>query len=561
MRLRICRWLPLLVLAAALAGASCVPDAPPRVELSPETFVPETLGLVIWVDGIDIRFFERLQKAGKLPNITKYLIDRGVTIDSAVASLPTITYANNVSFATGLFPGHHGIVGNKWFDRYRLVFQDYSFIKTYQQADADFTAETIFEAISDDCTATILTPVRRGATRNIDNWATAGVAWFFGYQKTVNHLTTVRFELIADVANRAGRWPRFILAYFVTPDTLGHAHGIEAPPYTKMILDIDRQIGHVCRSLESAGLLERTHVTLISDHGFVETPEYTDVAEYFRKELKIPTISKLYGRGEPFEKRIAHFAKARAVVVTGGKRRCSIHLRPGEHWWQRPTEEQIDGFIRDCGEPSSRPRGRTGPADSGLPAMLAEFEAVDLVMVRLGDNSVRVQGKCGVGVIDRVCRDGRKLYRYRVRSGTDPLGYASNPPAAALMDGGHHEAEAWLRATLDTPRPDVVVQLIELNDSPRSGDVTLFAADGWDFSKSDCGGHGGLLRHEIVVPWVWAGPGLPAKARIRGARTVDLMPTMLHLIGRGDAVPTGLDGHSLAERLQRAAGAGGQSQK
>lgn len=547
------RWVFLLMAAGLAAGASCVPDAPPRVALSAATVVPARMGLVIWVDGLDIDIFGALQRAGKLPNITKYLIRRGVTVETAVGSLPTITYANNVSFATGLFPGHHGVVGNKWFDRYSLIFQDYSFIKSYQQVDGDFTATTIYEALADEYTATILTPVRRGATRNIDNWATAGVAWFFGYQATVNHLTTLRFELIADVANRAGRWPKFILAYYVTPDTVGHARGPASAQYTDMVLDVDRQVGHVCRSLESAGLLERTCVTLISDHGFVETPNYLDIAEYFRTKLKVPTISKMFGRGAAFEKRLAHFGKARAVVVTGGNRRCSIHLRVGQHWWQRPTEAQIDGFAGGFAERGhDEPAGRDAARPCPLPEALAELPATDLVMVRLGNDSVRVQSKAGAGVIERAIRNGRKLYRYRVTGGTDPLGYASNPPAAALMDGEHHDADAWLVATLATDRPDVVVQLVELNDSPRNGDIALFAADGWDFSREDRGGHGGLLRHEIVVPWIWAGPDLPAGSRIHCARTVDLMPTMLHLIGRGDAVPAGLDGRSLADRLRRA---------
>ncbi len=560
----------LLPVLAGLGLTSCVADAPPRIELARDTVVPEKMGLVFWVDGLDIEAFNSLRQAGKLPNITKYLIDRGVTVHGAVASLPTITYANDTSFATGLLPGHHGIVGNKWFDRYSLIFQNYNFIKTYQQVDSDFTATTIYEALADEYTATILAPVRRGATRNIDNWMSAGISWHFGLQANVNHLTTARFELIADVANRTGRWPKYIFAYFVTPDTAGHAYGTKAPPYTRMILDIDRQVGHICQSLEKAGILEKTYITLISDHGFVDTPKHFDVAKYFSRKLKIPTINKKFGRDELFEKRIAHFAKARAVVVTGGMRRCCIHLRTGEHWWIRPTEKHIREFLREYSDLScvnqrvrtatkettsrnGKPRGLPFRDVSAwdIPELLARTEAVDLLMLRLGDNSVRVQNKSGVGVIDRVVQKSEKLYRYRVTKGTDPLGYASNSEASALMNGEYHDADAWLAATLDTPKPDCVVQLIELNDSPRSGDIVLFAADGWAFGGTEKGGHGGLLRHEIIVPWIWAGPDLPAKSSITAARTVDLMPTMLHLIGRPEVIPAGLDGKSLAERLKK----------
>ena len=539
----------LLYLLLVAAACGCAPDDPPRVQLAPATVVPDRCGLVFWVDGMDTDHFARLLEAGKLPSISRYLIDRGVTVRGAVASLPTITYANSVSFSTALLPGHHGIVGNKWFDRSSLIFQDYGVIKTYQQVDGDFSARTIHEALGEEFTATILTPVRRGAMRKIDNWASAGIAWYFGLHETINELTMLRFELIADLANRTGRWPKFILAYFVTPDTMGHSQGASSQAYTDMLLDVDRRIGQICRSLEKAGILKQTYVTLVSDHGFVDTPRHFDVARHFSRTLGIATISKRFGREAPLERRQRHFARGEAVVVAGGNRRCAIHLRAGEQWWRRPTVEQIDGFVSTRGS-----RAPPGPAANvpSLPAALAAVPAVELLVVRLGDDSIRVQTAAGTGVIDRVVRSGVKLYRYRVTEGTDPLGYTSNPKAAALMNGKHHDADAWLAATLDTPKPDCVPQLVELNDSPRAGDIMLFAADGWDFAPGDRGGHGGLLRHEIVVPWVWAGPGLPRGAAITAARTVDLMPTMLDLIGRPHAIPPGLDGRSIARRLRNA---------
>ena len=541
--LRLVLWLGL---AAVAASAGCVPDAPPAIRLHPTTVVPEKCALVFWVDGMDREVFERLRRAGKLPNITRYFVRGGVTVRGPVTSIPSITYACNVAYHTGLLPGHHGITGDKWFDRYQLIFQDYTFIKTYQQVDGDIRARTIYELLADENTATILTPVRRGAARNIDNWASAGVAWFFGFQETVNHLTTLRFELIADVANRVGRWPRFILAYFAAPDTIAHAYGRDSSRYADILIDADRQIGHICQALEAAGILRRTYLTLVTDHGFVNSPKVFDVAEYLRRELKVPTIDRMFGHDVPLERRAEHFAKARAVVVAGGNRRCNIHLRTGPHWWRRPTEEEIDQFARPAKTDAAQ---RPWP---GLPALLARHEAVELVMVNLGRGRIRVQNRRGIGIIDRLVRGGRKLYRYRVVSGADPLGYASVPQAAALMDGKYHDGDAWLAATLDTPKPDCVVQLVELNDSPRNGDIALFAARGWSFVGGDKSSHGGLHRRELLVPWFWAGPDLPAGGAVTGARTVDLMPTVLHLIGRGDAVPPGLDGRSIAGRLRAA---------
>jgi len=540
----------LAILPIAIATAGCAPNAAPAIALADTTVLPDRPALVIWIDGLGWEAYEALLKAGRLPNAKRYFVDRGVSM-RAVASYPTITYANNVSFSTGLFPGHHGVHGNKWFDRDKLIYQDYTSIGTYRQVDGDFEARTIYELLGEAPTATILTPVRRGATQNIDNWATAGISWFFRMHTNVNRLTTARFEMIAETARTTGKWPVFILAYYVTPDTLAHAKGPSHPDYTKMILDVDLQVGRVCQAYENAGLLDKTTIAFISDHGFLDTPKLFDVGEFFRKGMHLETRDRLYGRDVSMDRRRDHFGDARAVVVAGGNRRCSIHLRVGDEWSARPTEKQIErcehGFY-----PGPHTGGEWTRDDTST--VLVSQESVDLLMVRLGPNSVRVRTKAGDGVIDRVVREGRKLYRYRVTKGTDPLGHASDLKTKALMDGGYHDGDAWLAASMDTPRPDAVVQLIEMNDSPRSGDIVLFAARGWDFFGGDAGGHGGLTREEILVPWLIAGPDLPARATLDAARTVDLMPTMLHLIGKRDAIPTGLDGRDLVGRLRAAAG-------
>jgi len=47
----------LFVPSVILMGLACVPDAPPKVAILPETHVPEKMGLVIWVDGLDINVY------------------------------------------------------------------------------------------------------------------------------------------------------------------------------------------------------------------------------------------------------------------------------------------------------------------------------------------------------------------------------------------------------------------------------------------------------------------------------------------------------------------------
>ena len=190
-----------------------------------------------------------------------------------------------------------------------------------------------------------------------------------------------------------------------------------------------------------------------------------------------------------------------------------------------------------------------------FPRVLANLPATDLVVVREADMSVRVVDRQGEGRITRQRRDEGNVYRYQLLDGHDPLGYTDSPPAAALMDGQFHPSRAWLAASLGTQRPDAAAQLGEFFDSPRSGDAALFAKDGWSYASTTEGGHGGLLRHEILVPFFLAGPGLPAGATIPAARTVDLCPTLLDLLGRRDSFFTlgPPDGVDIADELRSAA--------
>jgi arylsulfatase A-like enzyme len=527
------------VVVCAALGA-CVPNAPPKISAPPGA-ASQPWGLIIWIDAFDGPTVKRMLSQGQLPNISRWIIQRGVTVNNAVASYPTITYANNVSFLTGMFPGHHGVTDNRWFDRDSLLLRDYTFVKFYQRAAEDFQDRTIFQF-----TATILTPIRRGATRPIDNWISSGVSWFFGYQDTVNHLTTLRFELLSDVAKRDGRWPGLVLAYFVTPDTVCHHKGVGSPEYAHILKDVDEQIGHICQSLQAAGLLENCTLTLVTDHGMQPTPRTCDTLDYFCKTLKVPSLSDDYGAFDSYEKRLKHFSPARAVVVASGKRRCAISLRCAERWGIRPTEQEIDEFAARFADPSAKGGGKS------LPELLVDRPGTDLLVVRRGPNSVRVQSAAGTGVIERSLTEGRKMYRYRVTAGKDPLDYTGTPAAALCGEEAYHSAEEWFAATLNSPRPDAVVQLIELNDSPRAGDLALYARSGWAWRRGNQGGHGGLLREEVIVPWYWAGPGLPAGTTIDGARTVDLAPTILELLGHGDRTPANLDGRSIAQRLRAA---------
>ncbi len=144
-------------------------------------------------------------------------------------------------------------------------------------------------------------------------------------------------------------------------------------------------------------------------------------------------------------------------------------------------------------------------------------------------------------------------YRYAVREGSDPLGYQSDEAARALMDGGFHSADAWFSATAGTDAPDLPGQICEMFDSHRAGDVMLFAARGWGFSWWENAGHGSITADDMFVPMVWAGPDIAVGGKVDGARTCDIMPTILDVLGVLDRLADHppIDGVSLLGKLRK----------
>jgi arylsulfatase A-like enzyme len=112
----------------------------------------------------------------------------------------------------------------------------------------------------------------------------------------------------------------------------------------------------------------------------------------------------------------------------------------------------------------------------------------------------------------------------------------------------------WLAASVGARCPDFVPQVVEMFDSPRAGDVVVFADGDWTFDARWPGGHGSCLTRDMRIPLYFAGPSLPAGGRIDCGRLVDVMPTILELLGRNAQLANvpAIDGVSLLTELRHA---------
>jgi hypothetical protein len=158
--------------------------------------------------------------------------------------------------------------------------------------------------------------------------------------------------------------------------------------------------------------------------------------------------------------------------------------------------------------------------------------SVDLLALPNSPHAVEVRASGGRG--RAMLRRMGQRFTYEPLDGGDPLGLGGRVEAAS--------ADAAHDACAGSDYPDALVQLLQLAASPRSGEMLLSAARGWDFRARyepvpHVSSHGALHREHMEVPLLLNRP--PARAP---RRTADVMPSVLTALGL--AVPDGLDGTS-----------------
>lgn len=535
-----------LVWFTALGGLAvgCSQQAPKTQPHSPSALHTPTV-LLFFVDGLDCEILAQMAADDRVPNIQRHFIEGGVTIENAIASLPPITYPNAVSLITGKFPGQHGVMGNQWFDRKARLIRDYGSPSTYQRVNEDFDCPTIFEILSDRFTVNVQGHTRRGVSVTFDNKIASGVEWFLGDYSDVDALVGDSVNRVIEVANRRGQPPTVYMSYFPGLDEVGHRFGSDSDAYARALVVVDQAIGHIIAQSRAAWGQD-LYCVLISDHGHVSTPKSrrVDIADQLSR-LGL-TVHQGPVQSPSRWMRSITLDKCDAVLVVGAYRRAAIHLRGPGGWDESASQESIDRVVQSL------------LSSSGVNG-LSILEGVESICYRFAQGGVEWIDPNGRYWVKRRRRGDRYEYKVVPLSDTaaDSTTWNGQPhdmspqriPANRWMT-----SREWLDATASDVHPDFVVQVSHMFDSTRAADVVLFAASDWTFGKSTAGGHGSSLKRDMHIPMYWSGPTLAPGGRVPAARLVDVVPTIIDLVGQGDDPRViAMDGQSILAILRSAA--------
>jgi len=212
--------------------------------------IPEAkMVILIGIDGLSI---PGLQIA-ETPNIDE-LIRTGALSFKTRSVMPSISGPNWASHLMGAGPEQHAVTMNGWTRETTKIDP--------AQKDEDGYFPSIFSVIREqrpqakmgffydwDALLFFTNP------RNIDR-----IEFSLSYPETFEKVTPWLLE----------NQPEFTFLYVGYPDEVGHEFKWESPEYLRSIEGVDAALGQLFNELKKAGLYEKTHFLVVSDHGAID---------------------------------------------------------------------------------------------------------------------------------------------------------------------------------------------------------------------------------------------------------------------------------------------------
>lgn len=220
------------------------------------------------------------------PNFDK-IARLGVKARALKPSFPTKTFPNHYSIATGLYPDHHGIVLNSFFDEASGRY--------YAIADREAVEDGYFyggEPIW-------VTAEKQGMTSGSFYWVGSeaeigGIrpTYWKKYDNDFPYKQRVD-SVIAWLKKPEPQRPHLILWYFDEPDHTGHEAGPDSQELESRIVGLDFMLGYFLAELEKLSIAGEVNVIVTSDHGMgpVDNSRKVVLADH----LKTAWISELQG--------------------------------------------------------------------------------------------------------------------------------------------------------------------------------------------------------------------------------------------------------------------------
>lgn len=254
-------WICLLLLISGTAGAAGsgginAPDQRDKPYL-----------VLISIDG----FRWDYQDAYDTPTMDR-IAANGVRAARMIPVFPTLTFPNHYSIATGLYPAHHGLIGNRFPSKDRSAF--------YSSRDSESVQDGSWYGGE---------PIWVAAERH----GLVSAAFFFvGTEAPIDGISLTYWNVFDydvsgfDRVDKVIDWlsmpddtrPHMITLYFEDVDVASHKFGPGSPQSIESIERVDTYLDRLLSGIEKLAVADDVYLVIVSDHG--QARRKTDVEPF-----------------------------------------------------------------------------------------------------------------------------------------------------------------------------------------------------------------------------------------------------------------------------------------
>jgi predicted AlkP superfamily pyrophosphatase or phosphodiesterase len=217
--------------------------------------------------------------------------------EGMLPSYPSLTFPNHFTIVTGLYPEHHGLVANSFWDETKQARYGISDAKAV--TDGSWYSGTPLWSLAES----------QGMRTACFFWP-GSEAKIAGFQPTYSLKfddkidDTARIQQVLEWLRlpEADR-PHFITLYYSEPDHEGHEFGPDAAETKAAVLKVDALVGNLKAGLDATGL--PIDLVVVSDHGMAKVQGGWITLDQFADLTGFESVgSLLYGKTEQDRARV-----------------------------------------------------------------------------------------------------------------------------------------------------------------------------------------------------------------------------------------------------------------
>lgn len=301
--------------------------------------------------------------------------------EGMMPSFPSLTFPNHFTIVTGLYPEHHGLVANTFYDETKQA--RYAIADAKAVSDGSWYSGVPLWSLAESQGMHAACLFWPGSEAEIAGRRPSWYAIFDNKTQATDEVEQARIDdAVALLKMPDADRPHFITIYYSEPDHEGHQFGPDAPQTKAAALKMDKMIGKLKKALEGTKL--PIDLVVVSDHGMAKVVGSWVTLDAFADLSEFETAGPLlYGKTEQDRQRAYEELKHASSEFVVYRRK---DVPAGLDYNQNPREGDPVVIatgpyaIRARKPPAGRPDGPPEPGMHGfdpqqIPEMKASFFA------------------------------------------------------------------------------------------------------------------------------------------------------------------------------------------